>query len=397
MSALATAPRQYVVHEDSDIAAIDPREWDAFLAPDDFHSAHRFIGVCQRSGVADAVYRHITVHDAGRLIAIASFSRMEVALDLLSSGVVRGVTRVVREWREGFFRVPVAFCGLPVSFGQSSLRIRPGADAPAVAGLIAGELERWAQSTGTAVLCFKEFAPPELPLMEPLSEHGWFRAPSMPSCTLDIPWRAFEEYVGAMRAGYRRQIQASLRARDRLGLTVRLVRDWEPQAARIFPLYEQVLDHAPFQLERLNLAFFQLLATDLGDRTSALLVERDGALLAAAVLLHAQDTLTFLLAGIDYAHHRESRAYLTLLAEIVAEAIRRGVTRLDMGQTTYDLKGRLGAETSPRWLWLKCPNPAMHLMLRAASGALFPTVSPPPRRVFRTDAGHGSHRSTVGV
>src|SRR6185295_14945724 len=99
---------------------------------------------------------------------------------------------------------------------------------------------------------------------------------------------------------------------------VRLVRDWERHASRIFPLYEQVMEHAPFQLERLNPAFFQYLATDLGDRTSALLVERDGALLAAAVLMHSPKTLGFLLAGIDYAHHRQYQAYLTLVAEIVA-------------------------------------------------------------------------------
>jgi predicted N-acyltransferase len=329
------------------------------------------------------------------LLATASFSRMEVALDLLSTGVVRSVTRAVRRWREGFFRVPVAFCGLPVSFGQSSLRIRPGADAPAIAGLIAEELERWAQSTGTRMLCFKEFATRELPVVETLAEHGYFRAPSMPSCTLPITWRTFEEYVGAMRAGYRRQILASLRARDRMGLTVTLVRNWEAQAARIFPLYEQVMEHAPFQLERLNLSFFQSLATDLGDETSALLVERDGALLAAAVLLHSRSTLHFLLAGIDYARHRQCQSYLTLVAEIVAQAIRQGAKRLELGQTTYDLKGRLGAETSPRWLYAKCPQQAVHIMLRAATGVLFPAVSLPSRRVFRTDVVRGSHRSAI--
>jgi hypothetical protein len=160
---------------------------------------------------------------------------------------------------------------------------------------------------------------------------------------------------------------------------------WEAEAPRIFPLYEQVMDHASFQLERLNLAFFQHLATGLGDRTSAIRVEREGALLAAAVLVHCPETLTFLLAGIDYAHNRQSQAYLTLAAEIVAQAIRLGAKRLDLGQTTYDLKGRLGAEMSPRWIFIRCPNPAVHLTLRAASGALFPAVLPTPRRVFKDD------------
>ncbi|MGH9867333.1 MAG: GNAT family N-acetyltransferase [Candidatus Polarisedimenticolia bacterium] len=381
----AGATGRYVVQTYSDIAEVDPHEWDALLAPDDVQATHRFIGVCQRSGVADAAYRHITVHDGRELLAIASFCRMQVALDLLSTGVVRGAIQEVRRWRRGFLRVPVAFCGLPVSFGQSCLRLRPGADAPAMAGLVAREMESWAQSSGTAVLCFKEFAPWEQAVVEPLTEEGYFRAPSMPSCTLAIAWRTFEEYLGAMRAGYRRQILASLRARDQLGLTVRVVPAWESQAERIHPLYEQVMDRAPFQLERLNLAFFQHLAADLGDETSVILIEREGALLAAAVLLHAPGALTFLLAGIDYAHHRQSQAYLTLVAEIVAEAIRRGATRLELGQTTYDLKQRLGAELSARWLYIKCPNAALHSSLRVASGALFPTISPQPRRVFKDD------------
>ena len=381
----AGARAGYFVQTHSDIAGVDPHEWDALLAPDDLLSTHRFIRVCQRSRVADAAYRHITVHDGRQLLAIASFCRMQVALDLLSTGVVRGAIQGIRRWRRGFCRVPVAFCGLPVSFGQSSMRLRPGTDAPAIAGLVAQELERWARTSGAAVLCFKEFSPREQPVVEPLTERGYFRVPSMPSCTLAIAWHTFEEYLGAMRAGYRRQILANLKARESLGLTVRLVPAWEAQAVRIFPLYEQVMDRAPFQLERLNLAFFQHLAADLGDQTSAILVERGGALLAAAVLLHAPGALTFLLAGIDYAHHRQCQAYLTLVTEVVAEAIRQGATRLELGQTTYDLKGRLGAEMSARWLYIKCPNPAVHLTLRAASKALFPTISPPPRRVFRDD------------
>ncbi len=391
MSAVAAVPQRstagsagrYRVQRHADLALVDPHEWDALLAPDDVLATHRFVGVCQRSRVADAAYRHVTVHQGGELQATASFCRLPVALDLLSTGILRRAIRGARRLRRDFLRVPVALCGLPVSFGQSSVRLRPGADAPAIAGLLARELESWAQSTGAAVLCFKEFAPGEEALIEGLTERGYFQAPSLPSCTLEVAWRTFEEYAGAMRAGYRRQLLAGLRARDSLGLGVRRVTAWQAEVARIFPLYEQVMDRAPFQLERLNLAFFEHLAADLGDRTSALLVERDGALLAAAILLQAPGALTFLLAGIDYAHHLQSQAYLTLVAELVAEAIRRGARRLELGQTTYDLKGRLGAATSARSLCVRCPNPALHLALRVASRALFPRTSPRPRRVFK--------------
>jgi len=55
----------------------------------------------------------------------------------------------------------------------------------------------------------------------------------------------------------------------------------------------------------------------------------------------------------------------------------------DPGWTTHDLKQRLGAAMSPRWLYIKCPNPAVHLAIGAASGALFPSIAPPPRRVLK--------------
>ena len=379
----AGATGRYVVQAHADIAGVDPHEWDSLLSPDDLLATQRFIGVCQRSAVADAAYRHIMVRDGGRLVAIATFCRTQVALDLLSTGMARAAIQGVRRWRRDFLRVPVAFCGLPVSFGQSSLRVRPGTDASAMAGLLARELEEWACTAGAAVLCFKEFATGEQSAAERLTGHGYFRAPSLPACTLAVTWRSFEDYLAAMRAGYRRQLLASLRARERERLTVRLVAAWQPESARIFPLYEQVMDRAPFQLERLNQAFFDQLARDLGDRTSAVLVERDGELLAAAVLLHAPGVLTFLLAGIDYARHRQCQSYLTLVTAIVAEAIRSGAARLELGQTTYDLKGRLGARTSERWLYLKCPNPAARLGLRLASKSLFPAIPRPPRRVFK--------------
>ncbi|MGH9867342.1 MAG: hypothetical protein ACREAA_04135 [Candidatus Polarisedimenticolia bacterium] len=65
--------------------------------------------------------------------------------------------------------------------------------------------------------------------------------------------------------------------------------------------------------------------------------------------------------------------------------MRRGATRLELGQTTYDLKRRRGAEMSPRWLYIKGSNPGLHLTFRAASRGMFQAISPPARRVFKDD------------
>jgi hypothetical protein len=64
--------------------------------------------------------------------------------------------------------------------------------------------------------------------------------------------------------------------------------------------------------------------------------------------------------------------------------MRHGVTELDLGQTSYALKGRLGAALSGRWLFLKDRGVLRHALLRAGSGLLFPAVRVTPRRVFRS-------------
>jgi len=166
-------------------------------------------------------------------LAIAKLWRMLVALDLLSTGVVRGAIQGVRRWRRDFAVSRSRFCGLPVSFGQSKRAAPPRTDAPAIAGLAGAGAEYWARSFARPC-CASRNSRTGQPVVEALTRHGYFRVPSMPACTLAIGGATFEEYVGAMRAGSAAG-PGKLEARGRLGLTVRLVPAWEAQAGRILP------------------------------------------------------------------------------------------------------------------------------------------------------------------
>ena len=372
------------VHER--IADVDPAEWDSLLAPEDIQASHRFIRVCEDSDVEHPVYRHVMIERSGRLVAVATLCRILVSLDLLSSGRTRSAIQWARRWRSSFLKLPMVLCGLPVSFGASCVRIRPGEDPAAIVAALAALAESTARELGAQLVCFKEFAAEESPAFDSLRRRGYVRSASLPFCTLPIPWRSFDEYLGSARAGYRRQILASLRSARAAGLTLQMVDDFGPACEGIFRLYGQVMDRAEFQLERLNLAFFERLNAYLGPQSRAMLVHRGGDLVAAAVLLETPRDMTFLLAGIDYASNRECHAYPFLVTRIVDEAIRRGARSLHLGQTSYALKGRLGSRSEPRWFFLKHRASLRNALLRAASGALFPTATVPARRVFRDAA-----------
>ena len=372
----------YSCRVDADLDAIDPGEWDSLVRACDHQASHRFLRVCRDARIEDARYRYARIHDGARLAAAAVLTSMTVSLDLLAPGAVRSLARAGRVVHPRFLRARVLFCGLPVSFGSSCLRFAPDAEAGRVLPLVVRAMEEFAEEVDASLFCVKELTEAERGRADSLLDLGWFRAPSLPGTSLRIEWADFESYERAMRSGYRRQLRASLAAGGARELRLRVVEDWREECPRIYPLYGQVMDHAEFRLERLPIAFFERLAVEFGRDARALLLEREGDLEAAAIVLDGPETMTFLLTGIDYARNGTDRAYENLVADVIAEAIRRRVKRLELGQTSYALKSRLGGVIDPRWLYLKHRRALPHEAIRRASGLLFPTATVPARRVF---------------
>jgi Acetyltransferase (GNAT) domain len=366
-----------------DIDEIDADEWDSLLDTEEIQLSHRFVRLCQQSRVEDAEYRHLLVYDDERLCCVASLSRMHVSLDVLSSGTTRSLIRSVRRRHPSFLRIGLLFCGLPVSFGQPCLKMAPWADAEAVCRVLARVMGRVGREMGAHLLCLKEFDPVAAVTVDPVCRHGFFLAPSLPSCSLELRWDSFSGYLREMTAGYRRQVQATLRAGDAASLTFRRVDSFAAEGDIVYALYTEVIERAQHRLETLNRAFIDRLDTDLGPQSQAMVLERHGQPLAVAVMLYAGRQATFLLAGLDYRADREWQVYPNLVLEVVREAIRSGASRLEMGQTSYPLKSRLGAVEVPRFLYLRHRNPLGHLLLRGSAGLLFPRHAYPSRRVFR--------------
>ncbi len=365
------------------MTAFGEAEWDWILDPDDLQATHRFVRACQSSGVESARYAHVLIQDGRGPAALACLSAFPVSLDLLAPSWTRGMCQAIRERAPGFLRFSLVVGGLPVSFNQSCLRIRKDVAPEAILGMVEPVVEEFAEAMGASIVCFKEFSDQELPVTGPLDGLGFTRCVSLPSCILPLPFVSFEEYEGAMRSGYRRQLRATAGPPEASGLVLCLD-ELAPHARRIFPLYEQVMDRAEFQLERLNEGFFQALAREMAEETKVLLLEDNhGGLVAAAVLLRGPRRSTFLITGIDYERSREVRGYERLVTAVVAQAIRWRAESVELGQTSWALKGRLGGRLSPRYLYFRHRKPLGNRILRCSLPVLFPERPLPSRRVFR--------------
>ena len=132
----------------------------------------------------------------------------------------------------------------------------------------------------------------------------------------------------------------------------------------------------------MNLEFFRQLDALPGRQTQAILIELDGRPLAAAVMIFVSDLAIFLFAGMEEDRRPHWQIYQNLITEVVAAAIDSGARRLELGQTSYEMKSRMGAEEDPRYLYLRYRRSIGHSVLRRLSPALFPRHQYPHRRVF---------------
>jgi hypothetical protein len=317
------------------------------------------------------------------VVCLAAFFAMEVSLDLLAPRWTRSMVRCARRWAPTFLKLPVLFCGLPVSFGRSCLRFREHAPVAELARIVDATMQQIAHEQRIDLLCLKEFDDHEGTQLSCLTELGYCTARSLPACTLPLPWKSFDHYVAAMRADYRRQVRRTLLSGEEAGLCLRKTNCLQPVIPRMVELYAQVMDRADHQLERLAPLFFNTLSRHLEPHIHALLVEQDDLLKAFALILKGPKVDTFLLTGFDERVSAGSQLYPNLVLFVIKDAIESAARQLEMGQTSYPLKTRLGGQLTSRTIYLRSRSAWRHRLLQVATPLLFPPTITPRRRVFR--------------
>ncbi|MGH9346499.1 MAG: GNAT family N-acetyltransferase [Vicinamibacterales bacterium] len=363
-----------------DIGDVDARQWDSILGPEDVLMSHAFVTACQVARIEDADFWHLLVSRGEDVVCAATLHRMPVSLDLLSSGLTRKAIDALKAGWPGFLRLPVLFCGLPVSCGRPCLKIPRAADVEESSAAVAAAMESVAAATSTPLLCLKEFDRDAIRRMDVFLSYGYFRAPSLPSCSIELRWSSFPAYLASLRSGYRRQIRSSLRTRRDGRLRVERLDHFSSRIDTVFALYQQTVSRAPHRLETLNCEFFRQLDT-LGT-AKGIVIELDGRTVGAAVMVAGSDVAIFLFAGLAEDRLPQWQVYQNLVAEVVAAAIDSGARRLELGQTSYDMKSRMGAREDPRFIYLRYRRALGHSILRGVAPALFPAYPYPARRVF---------------
>lgn len=365
------------------VASADRDAWNRLCAPGQGPLRHDYVCAWEKATLPGLVSRPLLMHDDdGVLVAAAPGYFYELDMGSVQSNVVSELLQKVRKVLPRLLVSTVYEIGSPTPLVppfllDPSLPPRRGITELVRAGLD----EAGAGDAEIVIVQSFERARPGAIETDVLTGLGFASVPIPYTVAVDLPFADFDEYLGAMRAQYRRRARKALRASSHLHVEHRReFADEVPELARLWGLVYERADE--LKREILGEAYFAA-AAEL-DYVSVLALRRpDGSLASYALLLDDRPRLHFLYTGFEESAGREEAAYFRLLYEIVRYGIENGYASVNLGLTTLEPKLDVGGVPQPLYGWIRHRNPLLQrAFARLAQGPFAPDAVG-PRRVFR--------------
>jgi hypothetical protein len=374
---------------------VDPDVWNRLVPATHLFNRHHFLLALEQSKVEDADMEYLLFWENGTLAASAVLSKFYINLDLFIGD--NQAVRLIKRIFPNFFKIKVLFCGTPISAGHKNVYMEGLYQS--VIKLSAEYIDQVCRRNDIGYSVYKEFLEAEATTFEQLTAHGYFRAPSLPSVAMELPFLSYDEYFGALRHPFRRQINLSMKKinsvrpvfvqsyfegnQDERHPVFTILSSVQLSAEKFYELYISVMSRATVKLEVLNKQFFRNFFISSRGEIRILTMVFRGEILGVFLLSCIKDELTFIWTGKD-SHKDQYDTYANLMNAMVCYAIAERCTKIIMGQTSYYPKQRVGGSVFPLFIFFKSHRWNQRL-LRLLKPLIFPETTTDKLKTFKCD------------
>lgn len=177
-----------------------------------------------------------------------------------------------------------------------------------------------------------------------------------------LPGYVFEQvkpkgitYMETLRAPYRYKLKKALKqfeAVEKRHLT------HETFDHALYPLYEAVFEKSSFPLEKCTRDYFETFPSNI---LAYYVANRP---IGFSQYVIVEDTLYFIFCGLSYPDLKTYALYVNLLQDLVAIGLEKGVKKIDFGQTSDEMKLKLGCKRVAKYMLITHSHPVMRGLLK---------------------------------
>jgi len=204
------------------------------------------------------------------------------------------------------------------------------------------------------------------PSLEQLAPHGFQSRALMDGTYLPICWTSFLDYRQSLGRKHNQEIRSYQRRAREMGVTVSRGRQFAAHGEQLYRLLLNVhRSHYPPNTPFLiGPNVFEALQRERPPNTELILVSVEDQIVAFSLCQFGNGLMVFgPWLGLDYERSRDTYAYFLLYYEVIQAAMDYGCSNVYAGLGTYDIKGRLGFKTVPRYFCLRGRSRWLALLL----------------------------------
>ncbi|MBK8443252.1 MAG: GNAT family N-acetyltransferase [Sphingobacteriales bacterium] len=164
-----------------------------------------------------------------------------------------------------------------------------------------------------------------------------------PSMVLDIRWKRFEDYLGAMSSKYRVRAKKLLKKGATLEIRDLDADFLQAQAQAIYDLYNSVSQKAEFNLATVPPHYFYTLKRAMGSVFGVRGYFLDNQLVGFITMFFTDTILETHYIGFEERMNQSHALYQNILYDVVRVAIERQVQHIGFGRTALEPKSSVGA------------------------------------------------------
>ncbi|WP_232505661.1 peptidogalycan biosysnthesis protein [Flavobacterium crassostreae] len=237
----------------------------------------------------------------------------------------------------------------------------------------------------TQLTVFKDFLDTETSYFESKEFLSYFTFSTQPNMLFEIPnsWDNFEHYIASLSKKYRDQYKRARKKSEGIVKKKLSLEDIQKLQSRIFDLYMNVAQNAPFNTFYLTPNHFEVFKASLQDNFLFYGYFSNDKLIGFNTLIkNGTDIDTYFL-GYDALYQRENMLYLNMLYDMIAYSINKGYKRIVFGRTALEIKSAVGAKPVALHGAMKHHNAFLNLMVSRTFEYLEPKIVWQQRNPFK--------------
>lgn len=281
--------------------------------------------------------------------------------DLAAFAICPGVQswQLVNPWARRLMEASTLLSSTPVSTLYTGLALR-GNDADGrVLQALLNALRNTARCHHRPFQALTNVNPLLSPSSNRLALHSFQALPLLDGTYLSIRWNNFLEYHQSLGRKHSQEVRSYRRRARQMGVTVARSRQFATHGEKLYRLMLNVhQQHYPPNAPHIvNSNVFEALERERPPGTEMILVNAADQIVAFSVYQFGGGLMLFgPWLGLDYEKSRETYAYFLMYYEVIQAAMDYRCRGVYAGLGTYNIKGRLGFEPLPRYLYIRGAN-----------------------------------------